>query len=115
MASKTAWIFVLFLIPEIASADELEFAPMALNSFTLLPKAFGSARVMGQDGELLGNVQAVQSDPTGKPNIIRIGIVGGKFIALRSNDASYEQSTNIVVTDMDATKVGLAGVVSQSP
>ncbi|MBA2588031.1 MAG: hypothetical protein H0U98_05325 [Alphaproteobacteria bacterium] len=115
MTSKPALMFALFLMPASVCAEEEAFAPMALNSFTLLPRAFASAKVMGQDGALLGNIQIVQSDPAGKPDIIRIGVVGGKIVALRSNDASYEQKANIVVTDMDAMKAALAGVVSQSP
>jgi hypothetical protein len=112
---KNALIVAFALAANVARAAGDEFAPMALNSFTVLPKHFPSARVMGQDGALLGNVQAVQSDLGGKPTTIRIGVAGGKIISLRSDEASYDENGNIVVTDFEATKAAIAAVGSPSP
>jgi hypothetical protein len=112
---KTALVAAFALAAQASQAAGDDFAPMALNSFTVLPKRFPSARVMGQDGALLGNVQAVQSDLGGKPTTIRIGVAGGRIISLRSDEASYDESANIVVTDFEATKAAMAAVGSPSP
>jgi hypothetical protein len=112
---KNALIIAFALAANVARAAGDEFAPMALNSFTVLPKNFPSARVMGQDGALLGNVQAVQSDLGGNPTVIRIGVAGGKIISLRSDEASYDENGNIVVTDFEATKAAMAAAGSPSP
>ena len=88
---------------------------MALNSFTTLPKAFASAKVMGQGGALLGNVKSLQRDSSGKPAQLKRGVVGGKVITLVSNEGSYEERGNIVVTDMEATKAAMAAAVMPPP
>jgi hypothetical protein len=113
--SKNALVAAFALAAQASQAAGDDFAPMALNSFTVLPMRFPSARVMGQDGALLGNVQAVQSDLGGKPTTIRIGVAGGRIISLRSDEASYDESGNIVVTDFEATKAAIAAVGSPSP
>jgi hypothetical protein len=42
-------------------------------------------------------------------------VAGGKIISLRSEEASYDENGNIVVTDFEATKAAMAVVGSPSP
>jgi hypothetical protein len=60
---KNALIVAFALAANVARAAGDEFAPMALNSFTVLPKGFPSARVMGPNGALLGNVVPLSPTP----------------------------------------------------
>jgi hypothetical protein len=105
-----AFAIAVGIAPTTTLALELPLAPMALNSFTTLPAQFSSARVLGQDGLVLGNVHSVERGTDGIPAEIRIGIAGNHEIILRSIEVSYDQGGNVVVTDMDATKAAVLSV-----
>jgi len=100
--TKIPVLISLSMPPVTPAMAQSDFAPMALNSFTILPSPFPYARVMGQDGSVMGNIQGVQRGPNGVPTSIRIGVAGGKIITLRATEASYEQGGNVVIADMRA-------------
>jgi hypothetical protein len=83
--------------PALAAGED--FAPMALNSFTFVPKRIATATVVDQNGQALGIVQKVDSDSSGKPSRIEVLMPGGQTMAIASQSASYDPVANQVVTD----------------
>ena len=88
---------VLLASPVLAA--EQDFAPMALNSFTFVPKRIATATVVDQNGQALGIVQRVDSDPTGKPSQVEVLMPGGRTMAIASQSVSYDPIANHVVAD----------------
>ena len=72
---------------------------MALNSFTFVPKHLATATVVDQNGQAVGIVQKVDSDPTGKPSQVQVLMPGGRTVDIASQSASYDPVTNQVITD----------------
>jgi hypothetical protein len=94
---KFAFAIAVGIAPTTKHAIELPLALMALNSFTTLPAQFSSARVLDEDGVVLGNVHSVERGTDGIPAKIRIGIAGNREIILRSIEVRYDQGGNVVV------------------
>jgi hypothetical protein len=84
-----------------------DFAPMALNSYSIVPARFAFTKVCRQDGVLLGNIQRVDRGPDGLPGRVLIGISGPRVISLSARDVSYDEPDNVVVADMSALRAAV--------
>jgi hypothetical protein len=85
-------------IPSIACAQEL--APVALNSLTSTPANITAARVLDQNGRVLGQVLRVQTDQDGKPSAIAFRAADGRgTIVLAAAAVSYDGSVLIAGND----------------
>jgi hypothetical protein len=85
-------------IPGITCAQEL--APVALNSLTAAPGNIASAKVMDQNGRVLGQVLRVQTDQDGKPSAIAFRASDGRgTIVLAAAAVSYDGSVLIAGND----------------
>ena len=109
--SLRSLVFVGICLVSPALAAGEDFAPMALNSFTFVPKRIVTATVVDQNGQALGIVQKVDSDSSGKPSWIEVLMPGGQTMAIASQSASYDPVANQVVTD--SVTVRTAEAVSQ--
>lgn len=103
---KAMAIGAVTLAPATASAQDL--APMALNSLPAPPPKITSAQVENLHGQVIGRVQNVATDQTGKPSAVSVMTADGlKVVAAQA--ASYDESRNLVFTDQPAP--GLANNV----
>ena len=89
-------------VPTLACAEEL--APTALNSLSAMPAKAASAKVMDQNGHLLGQVERVQADQDGKPSALAFRAANsGKRVVISAAAASYDG--NVVVVDNDQPQI----------
>jgi hypothetical protein len=66
---RIAALCALFIaVPTLACAEEK--APVALNSLSAAPFHAASAKVLDQNGNLLGQAQRIQTDQDGKPSAL---------------------------------------------
>jgi hypothetical protein len=80
-----------------------QFAPQALNSFSVTPEKIHTAQVFNQEGQAIGTVQRVATDQSGKPVQLDIALYrNGAVISVSAVDASYEAASNIVVARSSA-------------
>jgi hypothetical protein len=89
-------VIALTLASLVGPAAADDFAPMALNSYTKAPPQLVAAKVFGQDGALLGNVQGVEGTPAGLTGL-RIGVPGPAVISIAASQASYDAFRNVIV------------------
>ena len=101
--SRFSTLCGLFLIvPALACAQEL--APTALNSLSAMPAKAASAKVMDQNGHLLGQVERIQADQDGKPSALAFRAANsGKTVVVSAAGASYDG--NVVVVDNDQPQI----------
>jgi len=77
-------------------------APMALNSYTWVPRNIGTANVFNLDGDLIGRVQKFDVDRSGKPQGLGIWLSGsGKVIEVAASNISYDEQQNIVTVGLN--------------
>jgi hypothetical protein len=99
------------LAPVFARAQDLnpqDFAPMALGSFTALPKNIYSAQVFDQRGSVVGSVKGIETDAAGKPDAISIQPSDGQQImVVGAGDVSYDQVRNVLVTAIEPHGIAL--------
>lgn len=96
---KAMAVGAAMLAPVMANAQDL--APMALNSLPAPPPKIASAEVQNLHGQVIGRVQSVATDQTGKPSAISVMTPDGlKVVAAQA--ASYDESRNLVFTDQPA-------------
>ncbi|HMH64011.1 MAG TPA: hypothetical protein VK515_00395 [Rhizomicrobium sp.] len=94
----------LFLLLLAAPAFAEELAPTALNSLSTMPAKAASAKVMDQNGHLLGQVERIQADQDGKPSALAFRAANsGKTVVISAAAASYDG--NVVVVDNDQPQV----------
>ena len=102
---KTIAIGAAILVPVIAGAEDL--APMALNSLPAPPAKITTAQVENLHGQMVGRVDKVATDQSGKPSAISVITPEGlKVVAAQS--ASYDETRNLVFTDLPAPQIANA-------
>jgi hypothetical protein len=102
---KATLIFAAILVPVFASAQDL--APMSLSSLPATPAKITTATVENLHGQVIGRVASVAADQNGKPAAISVATPEGtKMVAAQA--ASYDESRNLVVTDLPAPQVASA-------
>jgi hypothetical protein len=85
-------------IPGLACAQDL--APVALNSLTAMPANITAARVLDQNGRVLGQVLRVQTDRNGKPSAIAFRAADGRgTVVLAAAAVSYDGHVLIAGND----------------
>jgi len=102
---KAVMIGAAVLAPVIASAEDL--APMALNSLPAPPPKITTAQVENLHGQVIGRVEKIVTDPSGKPAAISItSSEGTKVVA--ASAASYDEVRNLVFTDLPTPQLANA-------
>ncbi len=101
MKSRMGTLLVIVCVAGADPAVADEFAPMALNSFSIVPHAISRAIVVNQDGTAIGIVQRVEIDSTGKPVRVEILMPGGREAPVPAQAASYDSITNHVIAEND--------------
>lgn len=97
-ARTAAFCGFIAAIPSLACAQDM--APVALNSLTAAPDNIVSARVVDQNGRVLGQVERVQTDQDGKPSAIAFRAADGRgTIVLAASGVSYDGSMLIAGND----------------
>lgn len=81
-----------------AQAQEVQLAPMALNSLSKPPAGLATAQVMNQSGQVIGTFQKVLFDPSGKPAAISYLTPEGNLVVVAAPAVSYDGQRNILVT-----------------
>jgi len=95
-------IIAAILAPIMANAEDL--APMALNSLPAPPPKITSAPVENLHGQVIGRVEKVVTDPSGKP--VSVSVItpeGTKVIGAAA--ASYDEARNLVFTDQQVQQL----------
>lgn len=93
------------LTPVTAGAQDL--APMSMSSLPAPPARIASATVENLHGQVIGHVRTVASDPTGKPAALSVMTPQGTIV-VAAQAASYDESRNLVFTDLPAPQVASA-------
>jgi hypothetical protein len=102
---KATLIGAAILVPVFASAQDL--APMSLSSLPATPAKITSATVENLHGQVIGRVASVAADQSGKPAAISVITAQGTTV-VAAQAASYDESRNLVVTDLPAQQVASA-------
>lgn len=90
--------FLCFL-PFAALAEDL--APMALNSFGIVPPKIQGAPVKDVHGAIVGTVAKIETSVQGKPLRADVNLNGGRMVFLDTINLSYDQNANVLVTALD--------------
>ena len=92
---------------EMNAASAPSFAPIAVNSLSSPPDKIATAKVLDDNGALVGAVQKVDLDASGKPAKVEIALLGGdRIIALDSSSLSYDEPNNVMTAAMDKSQIG---------
>ena len=79
---------------------------MALNSLPNPPDKIATARVVDDKGTVVGAVQKVEMDQSGKPIRVDIALLGSdQIVALDSARLSYDASNNVVTAALDKSQI----------
>jgi|GEM_PF-1655159 len=89
-AAALCGMFVV--IPVLSGAEAL--APVALNSLSAPPAQAASAKVLDQNGRLLGQVERIQTDQDGKPSALAFRAAkDGSTVVISAAAVSYDGKT----------------------
>jgi hypothetical protein len=81
-----------------------QMAPLALNSLSAPPAKAASAKVLDQNGQLLGQVERIQTDEYGKPSALSFRAAkNGKIVVISAAAASYDG--NVLVAGNDQPQI----------
>lgn len=94
---KATVIGAAILVPVFASAQDL--APMSMSSLSTAPSNINSATVENLHGQVIGHVQTVVTDASGKPAAISVLTPQGTTV-VAAQAASYDESRNLVFADL---------------
>jgi hypothetical protein len=109
---RTAALCGLFLfLPALACAENM--APVALNSLSAVPGNAASAKVMDQNGHLLGQAERIQTDQDGKPSALAFRTTGGATVVVSAAAVSFD-GTVLVASNDQPQIAALAGVRTAS-
>jgi hypothetical protein len=81
--------------PALAAAEEM--APVALNSLSSAPAHAANAKVMDQNGRILGQATAIQTDQYGKPSALAFRAGNGNTVVIGAAAVSFDG--NALVAD----------------
>lgn len=96
---------MFFAVALATPAVAQEFAPVALNSLSAAPAQIATARVMDQNGRVIGKVRAVATDQDGRPSAISY-VNGKQLLVIAAPAVSYDAQKNIVVADTSKATLG---------
>jgi hypothetical protein len=82
-------------------------APMALNSYSRFPRNIGSAPVYDLNGHRVGQIQKLDTDPTGKPAGLEIWLPSGRTVTVVASNISYDEQQNIITAGLTDVELGL--------
>jgi len=89
-----------------AAGASPSFAPIALNSLTNPPDKIATAKVVDDMGTVVGAVQKVDLDTSGKPAKVEIALLGSdRIIALDSSRLSYDEPNNVMTAGLDKSQI----------
>jgi hypothetical protein len=93
---------LFIVVPALACAEDM--APVALNSLSALPGKAASARVLDQNGRLLGQAQRIQTDQDGKPAALAFRAAqSGNTVVISAAAVSYDG--NVLVASNDQPQI----------
>jgi hypothetical protein len=93
----TALCGLFAIIPTVSGAEAL--APVALNSLSALPAQAASAKLLDQNGRLLGEVERIQTDQDGKPSALAFRTSRGITVVISAAAVSYDGKVLIAGND----------------
>jgi hypothetical protein len=98
--------FILFgalaLMPALTHAEDM--APAALNSFSSVPAALMSAKVLDQGGHVLGTVEHVQTDQNGTPAAVSFKAAStGRTVVVAAAAVSFDG--RVLITSSDQPQI----------
>ncbi len=100
---------LLLLASGAAFAEGSSSGIIALNSLPNPPATLATARVADAQGTVVGAVQKVVMDASGKPVSVAIALVGSNaIVALDAGAFNYDQPNNMLMTQMDAKEIAQA-------
>jgi hypothetical protein len=77
-----------------------DLAPVALNSLSASPAQAASAKVLDQNGRLLGQVERIQADQDGKPSALAFRAAkDGSTVVISAAAASYDGKVIVASND----------------
>ncbi len=79
-------------------AEQLTFAPMAMNSLSSIPANIASAPVMDQSGAVIGKVQRVLAGYDGRPTAMSYTTRDGRLVLMASQAVSYDGQRHLLIT-----------------
>ncbi len=98
LARTAAFCGLLTALPVLAQADDM--APVALNSLSAAPANIAAARVLDQQGHVLGKLQRIQTDQDGKPAAIAFTANDGRgTVVLAAAAVSYDGKELVAASD----------------
>ena len=81
-------------------------APIALNSMSSPPDKIAIAKVVDTNGTIVGAVQKVEFDVTGKPNKVDVALLGtDQVIVLNSSIVSYDEPNNVLILGLNQSQL----------
>ena len=81
-----------------------ELAPVALNSFSSVPRDIASAKVMDQNRDVIGQVLRVQTDQDGKPLALAFRATkDGRSVVVSAAAVSYDG--HVLVTNSNQPQI----------
>ena len=99
---RTFIICALFIgAPALAFAEDM--APVALNSLSSTPAAAASAKVLDQNGHMLGQATGIQTDQYGKPSALAFRASSGNTIVIGAAAVSFDGS--VLVADNEQPQI----------
>ena len=99
-AAALCGMFVI--IPALSGAEAL--APVALNSLSAAPARAESAKVLDQNGRLLGQVERIQADQDGKPSALAFRAAkDGSIVVISAAAVSFDG--NVLIASNDQPQV----------
>jgi hypothetical protein len=79
-------------------------APVALNSLSAAPAQAASAKVLDQNGRLLGQVERIQADQDGKPSALAFRAAkDGSIVVISAAAVSFDG--NVLIASNDQPQV----------
>ena len=98
LARTAVFCSLVAVIPGLACAQDM--APVALNSLSAAPTGIAAARVLDQQGRVLGQVERVQTDQDGKPAAVAFRAADGRgTIVLAASSVSYDGRELVAASD----------------
>ena len=95
MSCFRTFILCVLFIGAPALAEDM--APVALNSLSSTPAGAVSARVLDQNGHVLGRATAIQTDQYGKPAALAFRAANGNTVVIGATAVSFDGS--VLVAD----------------
>jgi hypothetical protein len=104
LVASAALLFNLAVAKD--SPDAPPMAPMALNSYTWVPGNIAKASVLDLNGDVIGHVQKLDLDQSGKPQGLEVALTGSDHVInVVAYNVSYDEQQNIMTVGLDKNQV----------